>query len=643
MQKEIIQKIELLVEMADSNSVYDSLSEELRIVELDIAKLKDSINDLTKSMVDAKYMRASDRIIDENIKISLENKLSSYHVSLKEIQKKIQGISLEEEEFHQQILELEEEIATSQKFLDSLEMKLKTIGSKDKSVYSFYEELIDVTTKEIQANKSKLDVKKKAIESIQQRLESYADSRVALEEKINKDSLQLEATIATLSNPKAYINENAREQDEENIKKMNESLKALETRQLEILNDPTYLGHEAKDFVLSDDRTSALGKIKSLVSIVLSKPYMDFQLDELDEALEEAILKRDEFANLLENKKYDGTENEVLENRIQFLKLRYEELTKEKESLEKKIKDMDTRMVKLLMESISSTKKVRDELKSDIEQYKKVMEENNEFKTPKKKASLSAAFHRKCEELEQVNHILSSYEKDLEDVVTKSKVLEETDYMNLIHELREIEEEIQEFDKKKLLHNLPQDILAMEKDKSELKKLSDNVEAILQRKKYSKTPKQLFDELELSLGTMGYADSLDSSVEESPIVSDYRIDEADTDLEVPVVDESIPEEPLSDEVEMDDILEPEIPDSTFVEPISEIQDLDFMIEPQEEEVKEYSPRVSKPVNSRRLQVISVEPIDEETSSSANSEEDYMINDFQDTDYISFNDLLEGGK
>jgi len=89
MQKDIIQKIDLLVEMSDTNSVYDSLREELRIVELDIAKLKDAIHDLTKSMVDTKYMRASDRIIDENIKISLENKLSNYHVTLKEIEKKM--------------------------------------------------------------------------------------------------------------------------------------------------------------------------------------------------------------------------------------------------------------------------------------------------------------------------------------------------------------------------------------------------------------------------------------------------------------------------------------------------------------------------------------------------------------------------
>lgn len=641
MQKDIIQKIDLLVEMSDTNSVYDSLREELRIVELDIAKLKDAIHDLTKSMVDTKYMRASDRIIDENIKISLENKLSNYHVTLKEIEKKIQSISLEEEDFHQQILELEDEIATSQKFLDSLEMKLKTIGSKDKSVYSFYEDLIDVTTREIESCKTKLDVKKKAIESVQKRLESYADTRVTLEEKIEKDSIQLETTIATLANPKSYINENAREQDEENLKQMNESLKVLEARQLEILNDSSFIGHEAKDLLLSDDRTGALSKVRALVAIVESKPYMDFQLDEIDDILEDAISKRDEFANVLENRKYDGTDHDVLDKRIQFLKLRQEELLKDRESLEKKIKDMDTRLVKLLMDSISDTKKVRDELKSDIEQYKKVMEENNEYKTPKKKASLSAAFHRKCEELEQVNSIISSYEKELESVVTNSKILEETDYMSLVQELNDIENEIQELDKKRMLHNLPQDILAIEKDKSELKKLSDDVEAIIQRKSYSKTPKQILDEIELSLGTMGSEEEIESTESEISSVADYRILESESNYDVPSFDYLDEED---EEVEkMEDILEPSIPESTYVEPISEIHDLDFMIEPQEEKEKIFSPRVSKDVGRERFQVIAVEPIEEESSNDSIHEDDYMVNDFQDTDYISFNDLLEGGK
>jgi len=649
MQKDVIQKIDLLVEMSDTNNHYDTLQEELRILDLDIARLKDSISDLTKSMVDTKYMKASDRLIDENIKISLENKLQTYAFTMKEIQAKIKEVSLEEDNYHQTILDLENEIVTSKKFLESLELKLKTIGSKDKSVYSFYEDLIETTMKEIKANESRLDVKKKAMESVQKRMESYAEARVSLDEKIKKDSVQLDETKAVLLNPKSYIDETARTSDEENVKKLNASLENLLNRRDEILNDPAYLGHEAKELLMDDDRTSTLSKVQTLVSIVASKPYMDYKFDDLDVALEEATLKRDEYANILESKKYDRTDSVVLEQRTEFLQSRKAFKLKEKEELEQKIREMDTTLVRKIMNSIAETKVVRDVLKDDIEEYKRVMEENNEYKTPKKKASLSAAFHRKCEELEMVYNIISSYERDLENVVTTSKVLEEHDLSLIASELKEIESEIQRIEKNKMLNNLPKDILAVEKDKSELKKLSDEVELIKERKKYKKSPKEVLDEIEMALGSMDYEEEKITNSEEMPS-NIFRIDNEDVVEELvatPDVKEAagieekkeleeVATQEKKEEILEEDILDPIVPEPTTIEPIMDLNSLIPEIE--EETVKDLPPRKSS-VPTNRFQVLSVESLDGEEES--NSEEDYMVNDFQDTDYISFNDLLEG--
>ncbi len=667
MQKDVIQKIDLLVEMSDTNNSYDTLKEELRILEVDIARTKDSIHDLTRSMVDSKYIRASDRIIDENIKISLENKLANYDNTLKEIKKKIAEVSKEEEEYHQMILELEAEIKTSEGFLESLELKLKTIGGKDKSIYSFYEDLIDTTTNEIKSYKTKLQVKKKAAENVEKRLESLAESRVALEEKIKKDSLQLEETEKTLSNPKSYIDESQREQDEKHLKNLNEALETLEKRRLEIITDAAYIGHEATELLINDDRTSTLSKAKELLKIVEARPYMDFRYDELDEVLEGAIQKRDEFANLIENKKYDGTDKTVLDKRIEFLKTRQEVKEKEKSLLEQQIRDMDTDLVRILMNLIAETKKVRDELKADIEEYKKVMEENNEYKTPKKKASLTAAFNRKCEELEQVNTVIASYEKDLETVVTTSKVLEEKNLSELNNTLSEIEAEIASIEKKQLLNNLPKDILAVEKDKSELKKLSDEVESIIGRKKYLKMPRQILDEIEMSLGAIDEEE--ESGIEEEKTLSDYRIEaskESEEIINIPNETEERQEEiapsqqtpsentekeeynvdevPTPEDVvaSIQDAIEPIIPEQMEVEPMTNLEELisESNAPEEEEEMRLFPPRNIEP-EKERFKVISVEPIDDEPVEELEND-DYMVNDFQDTDYISFNDLLEGG-
>lgn len=619
MQKDIIQKIDLLVEMSDTNNHYETLKEELKLVELDISKQKDTQNELSRVMQDTRYMRASDRLIDENIKISLENKLASYQVEMDQIVSQIKEISLEEEDYHQVIVSLEEELNTSKKFLSALELKLKTIGGKDKSVYTFYEDLIDITNKDIQNVDSKLQDKRSSYEQIRKRLESYGESRVTLEDKIKKCMFQLEETKSLLENPKSYIDENSRKQDEESLIQIGKSLESLENRRLEILHDPSYIGHEATEFLFQDDISETILKVKELVSIVKSKPYMDYKNEDLDEILENAILKRDEFASSIEDKKYDSSNSVVLENRSKFLEECRENKLTLKQSLMERIRYMDTTLVKKIMDIIRDAKSVRDNLKDDIEEYKRVMEEDNEYKTPKKKASLNAAFHHKCDELEQVSMIVSLYEKDLEDVVSSSKYLEEKELERINKELQVIDSELSSIHKSLVYNNYPMDILQMEKDKSELKKLSLDVDKIMHRKKYLKTPDEIFDEIEITLNAFDHQNEDDiDDTERNP--DDYRIDSS-FDEDALNINEKNENEAFSSLEEREDV---------------SLDSISFEDESVDDEnLESFPPRNSLP---KRFKVVHIEPLEDVNS----SEDDFMVNDFEDTDYISFNDLLEGG-
>jgi len=100
--------------------------------------------------------------------------------------------------------------------------------------------------------------------------------------------------------------------------------------------------------------------------------------------------------------------------------------------------------------------------------------------------------------------------------------------------------------------------------------------------------------------------------------------------------EEVATQEKKEEILEEDILDPIVPEPTTIEPIMDLNSLIPEIE--EETVKDLPPRKSS-VPTNRFQVLSVESLDGEEES--NSEEDYMVNDFQDTDYISFNDLLEG--
>lgn len=630
MQEEIIQKIDLLVEMSDTNNHYESLREELKILEMDISKNKDLFRSLEHSMVNGKYVKASERIIDENIKISLENKLADYSLQMEDIKSQILEISKEEEEYHQIILELEDEIHTTRKFLDSLELKMKTIGSKDKSIYSFYEDLIDTASKDIKTNEFKLETKKVAYEQIQKRMASYGEKRSQLEEKMQKDADKLEETNEVLNNPNSYVDERLKRNDEEELQRLSQLLETMEARRLEILTDPSYIGHEATELFLNEDIPTCIEKLRELVTIVKSKPYMDYRLEDLDDVLDAAMQKRDEYANFIESKKYDGTDIAVLDQRIAFLKDCVSKKEEEELELEKRIREMDTDSVKQLMDLITAAKKDRDDLKSDIDEYKKVMEENSEYKTPKKKASLTAAFHRKCEELEQVEAIIDSYEMNLEDLVSKSKELEKKELGDIKADLQKMEDEIHSIEKKKLFNNHSQDILAMEKDKNELKVLADDVEKIMHRKKYHKMPDEIFDEIEISLNSFYEADQKPYRDENEDVKLDtYRIDTSfDDEVEDTSTNESLNTEGSSEEVQ-------DTEEATINEESSLLQEPSEVKE--EENTIEEVPQKEEQADELVLMPSSLESVE------SLEDNDYMVNDFEDTDYINFNDLIEENK
>ena len=145
MQKEVIDKINLLVEMSGTPNNYDTLEEELHLLEKKIENQKEKVRNLKKSVAENSYIKSSDRIIDENIKIGIENKIEFYNGQLAKIESQIAKQLKEEQAAHDEVTSYEQEKNELTSFLKSLELKIKTIGSKDKTVYDFYVKLIDET------------------------------------------------------------------------------------------------------------------------------------------------------------------------------------------------------------------------------------------------------------------------------------------------------------------------------------------------------------------------------------------------------------------------------------------------------------------------------------------------------------------
>ena len=71
MQSDVLKKIDVLVEMAGASLNIDTLKAEKKVIEEETEELKETLISLRESKEEEKYFRASEKQVDENIKVSL--------------------------------------------------------------------------------------------------------------------------------------------------------------------------------------------------------------------------------------------------------------------------------------------------------------------------------------------------------------------------------------------------------------------------------------------------------------------------------------------------------------------------------------------------------------------------------------------
>lgn len=636
MKNNLIQKIDLLIEMAGTPNNYTNLSEELSTVNEEIEHQKDLVRDLKKTISENKYVNANERLIDENIRIGIENRLENLHESEKELKSQIAEVSLEEESVHEEVTSLERELEQLEKLLDAIELKMKANNGKSQESYSFYEKLLEKTNLEIEQIKKELEEKRKNYEQITKKMERLGENKENIERKIQKEEERLEEIKTDLQNPNAYVDQKRKQMDEKKVDQYTEALESLERHRLEIITNPAYIGYEAKDLILKEDKTSALEKIKELVTIVNSVPYMDIKADDLKEMLEEAQNKRDEFANSLEGKNYDERDYSLESLRIEYLEEQKERVQAQIDFFKILLEDLEKKTIQGLNEKISIVRKAKEEIASDVKEYKKTIQKDREYSSPKRKTALQLAFKKKREELKKMEHLLKSFEVDLENIVIESKNIEEEQILTLEQKIKEIDEEIAALKQSKPADNV-KDILAIQKDKDTLKELNDEVEKIIHRQKYTETPSEIYDEIELAMiGNEPLKEEIEEVKPEDYVnLDDYRITEEKRVKE--------------DEKEVEDTAN-DIPVPITIDTPEEITNIK-----EEESVPIFPSRSSKEPKELNepnlLKVVNIEPLEDTTNSQEEEKtekeveelpkDDFMINDFNDSDYISFNDLLEG--
>lgn len=495
MQKKLQKYIDLLIEMAGSENNYDVIKEELNEVEKEIESKKNELKNIKKSMKDDKYLKENDRIIDENIKIGLENKKQVYQYELDKILKLINKASVDEEDNHQALTSVISRLKSLNALLNVLQDKLKVVV-KDKNLSSFYENMIEDVTNEVNELEKKKDILTKKYDKVRESLEYYGNKRSELDKKMEHLNIRLEDTLEALSTPNFYVDEFMKKKDENVVDELTHELETLENNRLSLITDPTYIGKEAMKLYNDEDYTSALRSIKELVTIVKSKPYMNESKRELNSLLKQAEITLDEFANNMDNNTYLGDDSKIVENRISYLEHELETVNNEITNIKNRIVDIDKNVVIKISEELSKTEDLYYKLKEEYEEYKNVVLLEDDTLSPRKKANLLSAYNRKKEEMDLVYKVFGNYQKELEETIMNSEKLETTDLALLEKKKDDISEEIEDLKKVKASKTRVKDVLAMEKDKATLNQLSLDVDNIKHSQKYDKKADDIYKEIE---------------------------------------------------------------------------------------------------------------------------------------------------
>ena len=447
--------------------------------------------------------------------------------------------------------------------------------------------------------------------------------------------------------PNFYVDQVLKQKDESLVDELNQELDDLEKHRLSLITDPVYIGHEALKLYEEDDLPATLGRIKELVTIVKTKPYMTNQNIEIKGLLEQAETNLEEFANEMDNNNYLGEDTKIIEQRIEYLNQNIANLKKQEEEIIQKINDIDQKDVVAISNLLNNVENVYDKLKDEYEEYKNVIFQLDDDVSPRKKATLQSAYNRKKEEMDAVYKIYNSYQLELEKDVMKSSSLETTELTKVREENEKITKEVEELKKQKQGKTKIKDVLAIEKDKEKLKELSDKVEAIKHRQKYDQLPDEIYNDIEALLtGKARKEEDIKTPIindDELVDLDEFRIEKLDDKEASPILDEIILEDKKEDKEEEKD--EPQ--EETKIEDTKEINEKVLQIASEEQEKSSYP--------SRRIKVVKVEelkkeepkevlPIEEEISipnlEEENKEEIESLN-LNEDEYLNFNDILNG--
>lgn len=589
MQSNIFELIDLLVKMSSSKSNIDELKADLDDTLNSIATTEDKLKQLEADMTDDKYFDASSEIVDRNIKISLVKKISDLNKIKSDLERELDQVKEEESIVHAKIEDIKSELAIANEYNQVITSSSNNKESFTNMLASENERISNLIQK-----KEELDA---SYSKIQKRVEYLSDALLEANEKLNKENERLNEIEHNLSNIKAYIDFDAKDADEKAYLKVKSELDRLMAHKEEILNDPVYVAYIIKEHIANDQRDEVEKEFNHLINIVKQIPYMSLENNEIEVEMKKLDDELKNYDSRISQKDYQNLDSVFIEDRILYLE---DSIKNIKES----INDLIGRKNRFDFENdVLSEKIYHSEIQikginQSLTDYENYDYENGGIS----KSVVQAANNKLLEEKANINEIATNYRNDLVKNINEIKCID-AKLEEYNKEVANKEAELDELNKKLALNTSSKNILEEEKDRLALESINSRINSLKYREEFSKSLSKILDEFEMLNSSLEFVDK------KTRTQRNLRS----------ILDEETKEELVPSETTSQGFMVPE-------EEVSVIPTItDEEIKPEE-------------VKSEKLRVVEIIPISD-TVTEKEEEKDFMVNDFQDDDYVDFESAI----
>ena len=594
MQSNIFELIDLLVKMSGSKSNIDELKADLDDTTLNIEQTQNKLKSLEQDMSDDKYFDASNEIVDRNIKISLTKKIQKLNRIKVDIDKELEEVKSEENELHNELIDVSNEINNAKAYSSVLE-------DCDEPTEAFSKMLGAESSRQEKLNEAKKELESK-YEKIQKKVEYLAISSNEIAEKITRENERLIEVENSLSNIKSYVDTDAKEADEERFIEVKDSLDRLNEHKNEILNDPVFIANTIKEAVANDNKDDIETEFNNLVEKVKSIPYMELENSEIQVEMQKLNDELTKYDSEISQKVYQTLDAEFIEERISYLDDYIKKIKERIKELEER-KKLITNENDLLSSKIYRAETQIEAIDKSLVDYQNYDYEDNELP----KTVVQAAYNKLVDEKANIYAIAEKYRQDI--VLNLGELKDINKLIGLYEkEIASKDAEYDELNKLLSLNTTSKNILEEEKDKLALEKINEKIMNLKNREQFAKSLSEILDEFEMLNSSLEFVDRK-SRVMRSAVPQDEE--------EVTPIEKIINEEPALAVEEVKN------------EPVIVEEESNLQINPIEE-IKE-----TETVKSEKLRVVEIIPLTDDVA-EPKEEENFMINDFQDDDYVDFN-------